>query len=81
MTGSRRQELLVDPKLMYALTQSPDGQMYLEVLAGGFAMENLVLPLCSEEVEDYQRLGKSALDELALRLVKQRPRFESRLID
>ena len=65
---------------MYALTSDEDGQLYLEVMTGGFAMENLVLPLSPSEEALYQANGKPALDHLAKKILKNRREFSERLI-
>ena len=66
---------------MYALTCDSSGQLYLEVIQGGFAMENVVMPLSSEETRDYEERGKGVLDDLAFRILKQKSRFESRFVE
>jgi hypothetical protein len=75
-----RKEILVDSGRMYALTQDSDGNYYLEVLVGGFAMYEVVLPLTPEEVAAYEKNGKYELDTLAFKVAKDKSRFADRLI-
>ncbi len=76
-----RRELLVNRDLMYALTEDRPGQLFLEVLCGGFAMENVILPLSQEERDAYAKVGKEVLDDLARRVAKERRRFSDRIIE
>jgi hypothetical protein len=75
-----RKELIVDQQHMYALTVDKDGQCYLEVVCGGIAMENMVLPLNREEMESYNLKGKSFLDELSWEICKYKKKFENRFV-
>ncbi len=72
---------MIDRDLMYALTEDRCGQLFLEVLCGGFAMENVVLPLSQEERAAYESAGKTVLDDLARRVAKDRRRFASRILE
>jgi len=64
---------------MYALTQSEAGHLFLEVVVGGIAMENLVVPLSEEEEAAYRSNGKSELDDLAYEVCKEPDLFRSRV--
>ncbi len=75
---SGRRELLVDQDRMYALTQDDDGHLYLEVVVGDIAWENLVVPLSAEESRSYSEQGKSFLDDLAIRVTKTPSAFRDR---
>ena len=78
---TERSEVLVDSERLYALTSDSQGALYLEVLRGAMAMENLVLPLSSEEKAQYRERGKPALDDLARQVLKNRSGFAERLLD
>ena len=75
-----RAPILVDRNLMYALTQDDRGKLFLEVVVGGIAMENRVLPLSAFEQAEYQSKGKLVLDELAKDVLRDRAKFAGRLI-
>jgi hypothetical protein len=75
-----REELLVDQDRMYALTRDSDGNLYLEVVCGGFAMENVVIPLTQDETREFERQGKSFLDALSLRICKDPSSYVARRI-
>ena len=64
----KREDVLVDQGKMYALTKDRAGQLFLEVVVGGFAMENVVIPLSNEEQTAYETQGKPMLDDLAFDL-------------
>ena len=78
---TKREEILVDREKLYALTRNHGGQLFLEVVVGGFAMENLVIPLTAEECQGYEKAGKEALDELAYRICKETETFRLRASD
>jgi hypothetical protein len=63
---------------MYALTQSKAGHFFLEVVVGGIAMENLIVPLTEDEEAAYKSNGKSELDNLACEICKEPDLFRSR---
>ena len=75
-----RKEIFVDKDQMYALTVDKKGKYYIEVVCGGMAMENLVIPLNDEEIENYQLRGKSFLDDLSWDICKNRKKYEIRII-
>lgn len=75
----KRIELLVDQQKMFALTQDPDGSLFLEVATGGFAMENLVIRLTEEESRKYREEGRAYLNELAYEVQKNTSRFRGRM--
>jgi len=77
---SDRTELLVSQERMYALTVDEDGVKYLEVVCGGFAMENVAVRLTDEEVSAYERKGRLFLDTLASKVAKQRSFFADRIV-
>lgn len=74
----KRQEILVDQERMYALTRDEGGQLYLEIVSGGFAMGNIVIPLSAAEVALYESQGKSYLDGLSLEVCKRPASYTSR---
>lgn len=76
----KRNEIFVDQGRMYALTVDKEGQYYLEVVCGGFAMENMILPLNAEEMEKYNSRGKLFLDDLAWDVCKNKNKFTGRFI-
>jgi hypothetical protein len=76
----KRKELLVDQKNMYALTIDENENYYIEVVCGGFAMENLIIQLSDEEMKEYESKGKSFLDDLAWRICKNKSKYEDRFI-
>jgi len=65
---------------MYALTQDEGGHYFIEVVVGGFAMENLVIPLSEEEVRAYKTNGKSELDDLAYKICNETEFYRSRSV-
>lgn len=65
---------------MYALTSDAEGKLFLEVVHGGMAMENLVLPLSSDEEALYKASGKPALDDLAKKVLRNREGFSERFL-
>lgn len=73
-----RNEIFVDQDKMYALTIDETGQLYLEVVCGGVAMENVVVALISEEKRRYQSSGKDFLGEMAVRIRHSREQFAGR---
>lgn len=75
-----RTRLLVDQQKMYALSQNEDGRYFIEVVVGGFTMEELVIPLSSEELSQYQSRGKVALDELSHRICKETTAYRKRAV-
>lgn len=77
---SRRREVLVDQDRMYALTKTRDGRLYLEVVIGGIAMENLVLPLDEEEMARYTEEGKTFLDGLAAKIARAPSGYRPRAV-
>jgi hypothetical protein len=76
----KRKEIIVDRDKMYALTEDASGQLFLEVVVGGFAMENMVIPLSAEERSAYQTNGKSKLDDLAYEICKEPENFRGRAV-
>jgi hypothetical protein len=74
----KRKELLIDRDKMYALTQDSAGQLFIEVVVGGFAMENLVIALSKEEEAAYATGGKRELDDLAYKISKEPEVYRSR---
>jgi len=74
----KREEVIVDREKMYAITSDLEGRLYMEVVVGGFAMESLVIPLSDQELSDYKKEGKPAMDELAYRICKEPEIFRSR---
>lgn len=76
-----RKTVLKDQDKMYLLSEDEDGRLYLEVVTGGFAMEHLVLPLTENEHAQYREVGKPFVDNLSYRMLKNRKKFESRLLD
>jgi hypothetical protein len=76
----KRKDILVDHGKMYALTQSADDILYIEVMVGGFAMENYIIPLTQEEQQQYDEEGKDFLDRLALDIAKAPVSFASRRV-
>lgn len=75
-----RNEIFVDQDKMYALTSDDTGQLYLEVVCGGVAMENVVVALNSEEKQRYQSSGKDFLDEMAVRIQHSREQYAGRIV-
>lgn len=76
MSSSRK--LLVDQEKMFSLTEE-EGEIFLNVVCGGFAMERLSMKMRPEEIEAYDKEGKSFLDRLALKICKQRSDYADRL--
>jgi len=76
----KRQEVFVDQDRMYALTRDSLGKLYLEVVCGGFAMENIVIPLNADEEKEYKDQGKSYLDNLSLKVCKDLAFYRDRSI-
>ncbi len=74
----RRQEVIVDDERMYALTRDAQGQLFIEVVCGGFAMENVVVPLNAAEEMEFKRRGKTYLDDLSLKVCKSPDAFKNR---
>lgn len=72
---TERQELLVDRDRMYALTRDGAGDLYLEVVSGGIAMENVVVKLNDYEAGQYVKDGKPFLDRLALDIARNREKY------
>ena len=75
-----RKQLLIDQPNMYKLTTDDVGTLYMEVICGGFAMENIVVPLNSEEVSRYNESGKDFLDEMAVRIRHRRDQYIDRIV-
>jgi hypothetical protein len=76
----KREDVIVDRNRMYAITRDSEGRLFMEVVIGGFAMENFVLSLSDSELRDYQQSGKSAMDELAHQICKDTEAFRSRAV-
>jgi hypothetical protein len=74
-----REQILIDRERWYLLSKDREGNLYLEVVVGGFAMEEVVLPLSLEETAAYEKSGKNYLDILALRVNKWRERISKGL--
>jgi len=77
----KRKEIIVDRDRMYALTKDKRGGLFLEVVCGGFAMENVVVRLSPDERRELESRGKEVLDDLALRVVKDRTAFADRIVE
>ncbi len=75
-----RQELLVDQERMYALTRDAEGHLYIEVVCGGFAMENIVISLSAEEESKYRKQGKSFLDGFSLEICRSLDSYRERCV-
>ncbi len=75
----KRKEVLVDRDRMYALTEDASGKLFIEVVVGGFAMENLVIPLTADEQLCYRSNGKPVLDDLAYNICKEPEKFRTRV--
>jgi hypothetical protein len=80
LDNMKREEVIVDRDRMYALTRGTEGRLFMEVVVGGFAMENLVIPLLDSELRDYQHSGKVAMDELARQICKDTEAFRARAV-
>ena len=65
---------------MYALTKDEYGKLFMEVVVGGFAMENLVIPLSEEEELKYRTNGKSELNSLAHAICQDLKTFRPRVL-
>ncbi len=63
---------------MYSFTKDAKNNYFLEVVCGGIAMEMVKVKLTSSEVLSYQEKGRKALDELAVRILKNRTSFADR---
>jgi hypothetical protein len=74
----KTRDVLVDHSRMYALVQDHEGRLYLEVTCGGFAMEDVSVPLTDEEKMQLEAEGKPFLDELAWRICKNPEEFRNR---
>lgn len=75
-----RKEIIIDQEHMYALTMDDENKYFLEVVCGGIAMENIVLPLTTDEIEKYKLKGKSFLDQLSWEVCKKIEKYENRII-
>jgi len=81
MSIEKRKDIIVDHERMYSVTSDGEGQLFLEIVYGGFAMDILIMPLSREEVLEFEARGKPALDDLRLRVLKDRARFEARFVE
>jgi hypothetical protein len=72
--------ILQDAERMYSLSQTESGNYVLAVVCGGVGMYEVRLGLTTEEAQSFERAGRSYLDELALRVCKNRGAFTDRLI-
>ncbi len=75
-----RQEILINQDLMYALTRDDEGNLFIEVVCGGFAMETIVIPISAEEESEYRRHGRSFLDGFSLKICKSLDTFRERCV-
>lgn len=63
---------------MYTLVANEANQLFLEIWCGGLALQERVLTLSSDDVLEYERLGKVYLDRLALLVCRKPGYFEER---
>ena len=75
-----RKDIFIDQANMYSFSQDENGDFYLEVVSGGFAMEHLVMKLNKDELDRYSEIGKSYLDSLSIEVVRNKLNYLDRII-
>ena len=73
-------EILRDSERMYSLICTDAGDLYIEVVTGGFAMDICKMFLTAEEIRQFEEEGKDYLDDLAYRVSRQENAYKFRLM-
>ena len=74
--------LLIDDQAnMVQLERKLDGSLVLHVAVGGVGMYLLSIPLSRSQVLNYNKLGKSFIDELARSIAREPERYRAFHVD
>lgn len=73
-----RDVVFVSQPEQFALTKDQDGAYFIEVLFGGFAMCEVEMQLCPDEIDEYLAEGPDYLVGLAGRMRRKFPALSER---
>ena len=74
-------DILIDKKNMYRLFSNDHGDLFFATLCGSIGFYEIKFQLNEEEVAEYQRIGKSALDNLSCLVSKNAEFYLKRAIE